>query len=145
MSAKNKLFLFVFLLAISFAAMKTSLFYRARYLDAWHQLRQQQEQANTLKQRLDNIASLDKKYVSQLQQAKQSVSQLERDVAAGKRRLQLAASCRAASGTAGMADAARPGLNDAAKRHYFDLRQGIETARTQIAGLQEYIRQQCQP
>lgn len=145
MSAKNKLFIYIFLLAISFVAIKTSLFYRARYLDAWQQLRQQQEQANTLKQRLDNIANLDKKYVLQLQQAKESISLLERDVAAGKRGLQLAASCRAAPGAAGMADAARPGLDDAAKRHYFDLRKRIEAARIQIAGLQEYILQQCQP
>ncbi|MEI2267151.1 lysis system i-spanin subunit Rz [Erwinia sp. CGal63] len=145
MRANTKLLITLFLLTIAVAAIKTLLFYRDNYLDARQQLRQQQEQVNTLKERLNSIAELDNKYVLQLQQAKENISQLERDVAAGKRRLQFAASDNATASAASVADVAGTGLNDAAQRHYFTLRERIETARIQIAGLQEYIRQQCQP
>lgn len=142
-----KWLIFIFLSIVMLAAVKTALFYHSHYVDTRNQLRQQQEQVNTLQQRLNAAAAMDKKYVSQLQQARENAGQLEHDVAAGQRRLQLAASCHSASTAraVGVADAAGPRLTDAAQRYYFTLRERIATARIQIAGLQDYIRQQCQP
>lgn len=143
---KIKLIIFIFLTLVLLASVKAAFFYHAHYTDARNQLRQQQEQVNTLQQRLNTAAAMDKKYVSQLQQARENAGQLEHDVATGKRRLQLAASCNrpVKARPVGMADAASPRLNDAAQRNYFTLRERIATARIQITGLQDYIHQQCQ-
>jgi len=102
-------------------------------------------QLTDIQYRLKEVASLDKKYAEQRQKAAATVSQLEHDVAAGQRRLQLAASCSPSNTprAARVDDGERPRLNDAAQRHYFTLRERIDTARLQIAGLQSYIREQC--
>ena len=54
-----------------------------------------------------DVAALDAKYTGELADAKATIDQLERDVASGKRRLQLNARCPAsgATGTGGMGDA----------------------------------------
>ena len=125
--------------------IKAALYYHAHYLTAQEQLKQQQMQMTDIQHRLKEMASFDKKYAEQRQKAAATVSQLEHDVAAGQRRLQLAASCSPSNrtGTARMDDGERPRLNDAAQRNYFTLRERIATARIQIAGLQSYIREQC--
>lgn len=93
-----------------------------------------------------DVAALDAKYTGELSDAKAAIDKLHNDVAAGRRRLQLNATCKPVPGTtstAGMDDATSPGLTDAAERNYFDLRQRIEIAGKQIAGLQQYINEQC--
>jgi len=66
------------------------------------------------------------------------------DVIAGRKRLQLNATCKINStGTSGMDDATSARLTDSAERDYFTLRQRIETATKQLTGLQEYVRTQC--
>lgn len=92
-----------------------------------------------------DVAALDAKYTGELADAKATIDQLERDVAAGKRRLQLNATCPA-NGTAsatGLDDATGPRLTDAAERDYFTLRERIETVTRQLSGLQAYVREQC--
>lgn len=91
------------------------------------------------------VAALDAKYTGELADAKATIDQLERDVASGKRRLQLHARCPAngATGTTGMDDASGPRLTDAAERNYFSIRERIETVTKQLTGLQDYIRTQC--
>ena len=92
-----------------------------------------------------DVAALDAKYTGELQDAKATIDQLERDVASGKRRLQLNARC-SANGEAppsGMDDATSPRLTDSAERDYFTLRERIETVTKQLTGLQEYVRTQC--
>ncbi len=73
------------------------------------------------------------------------IDQLQSDVIAGRKRLQINATCKKQSttGTASMDDVASPGLTDAAERDYFTLRQRIETSGKMIAGLQQYISEQC--
>ncbi|MEY7870953.1 lysis protein [Enterobacter roggenkampii] len=92
-----------------------------------------------------DVAVLDAKYTGELADAKVTINQLERDVASGKRRLQLNASCPAnrATGTGGMGDASGPRLNYSAERDYFTLRERIVTVTNQIGYLQEYIKNQC--
>lgn len=91
-----------------------------------------------------DVASLDAKYTQELADAEETINQLERDVATGKRRLQLNATCKGnATGTSGMDDATSARLTDSAERDYFTLRQRIETVTKQLTGLQEYVRTQC--
>lgn len=97
----------------------------------------------TVRQRA--VAALDAKYTKELASAQATIDQLQRDVASGKRRLQLNATCakQSTTGTPSLDDAATARLTDAAQRDYFTLRERIEVAGKQIAGLQQYIREQC--
>lgn len=98
-----------------------------------------------MKMRQRDVAALDAKYTKELADAQATIDLLHDDVAIGKRRLQLNAKCTAANstGTAGVDDATRPRLADAAERNYWTLRSRIEIAGKQIAGLQQYINEQC--
>ncbi|HBY7766485.1 TPA: lysis protein [Klebsiella aerogenes] len=92
-----------------------------------------------------DVASLDAKYTGELADAKATIDQLERDVASGKRRLQLNAKCttNGATSTGGVGDATSPRLTDAAERDYFTLRERIATVTKQVGYLQSYIKDQC--
>ncbi|WP_419963984.1 lysis protein [Pantoea vagans] len=107
--------------------------------------RQQAATITDMQTRQRNVAALDNKYTKELADAKATINQLHDDVTSGKRRLQLNASCakQSGTGTAGMDDAASARLTDAAQRDYFILRERIEVAGKQIAGLQQYINDQC--
>ncbi|NUW61948.1 lysis protein [Cronobacter muytjensii] len=92
-----------------------------------------------------DVAALDAKYTQELADAQSTINQLERDVATGKRRLQLNATCTAngATSTGSLGDASTARLTDSAQRDYFTLRERIETVTKQVNYLQDYIRQQC--
>ncbi|HDS3821628.1 TPA: lysis protein [Klebsiella aerogenes] len=92
-----------------------------------------------------DVAALDAKYTGELADAKATIDQLERDVASGKRRLQLNAKCTAngAASTGGLGDASGPRLTDSAGRDYFTLRERIATVTKQVGYLQNYIKEQC--
>nr|WP_312140874.1 lysis protein [Pantoea septica] len=119
--------------------------YRDKYQAAKSLAETQQETINDMQRRQQSVAALDAKYTKELADAQATIDQLHDDVAFGKRRLQLNATCtkQSTSGAAGMDDAASPGLTDSAERDYFTLRSRIELAGKQIAGLQQYIREQC--
>lgn len=92
-----------------------------------------------------DVAALDAKYTGELADAKATIDQLERDVASGRRRLQLNARCQAngATSTGGLGDASSPRLTDSAERDYFTLRERIVTVTKQVGYLQDYINTQC--
>lgn len=96
------------------------------------------------------VADLDRKHTEELKSAKEENVRLRGDVADGRRRLQLKASCPAdsrnvpnATGTASLADGAGPRLDGAAERDYWTLIDRIAEAKQQIAGLQQYARSVC--
>lgn len=96
------------------------------------------------------VADLDRKHTEELKSAKEENVRLRGDVADGRRRLQLKASCPAdsrnvpnATGASSLADGAGPRLDDAAERDYWRLRDGIARARNQIAALQQYVKEVC--
>lgn len=137
------------LLAIT-AAMSFAFYYRGNAIDyksqrdeAKGKLNQAYDTITDMHARQQDVAALDAKYTKELANAQAIIDQLERDVASGKRRLQLNATCTKQSGTASLDDGASPGLTDSAERDYFTLRKRIEVAGKQIAGLQQYIREQC--
>lgn len=92
-----------------------------------------------------DAAALDAKYTGELADAKATIVQLERDVATGKRRLQLNARCttNGEASTGRMGDASGPRLTNSAERDYFTLRERISTVTKQVKYLQHYIMQQC--
>lgn len=119
---------------------------RKRAEAAEHSLAAATSTIHDMTARQRDVAALDSKYTRELADAKQTIEQLQRDVAAGDKRLRLNATCKpvhTATSSPSMDDGAGPGLTDAAERDYFRLRERIETSNKQIAGLQEYIRQQC--
>ncbi|EGI13123.1 bacteriophage lysis protein [Escherichia coli M605] len=102
-----------------------------------------------MQQRQRDVAALDARYSRELADAKAENDALRADVAAGRRRLRVRAVCPTVSAdktatATGVADAASPGLTDAAQRDYFILRERIATSDKMIRGLQAYIRKECQ-
>ncbi|MDK1256887.1 lysis protein [Cronobacter malonaticus] len=137
----------LFLAAVGFA-----LYYRASLTKAEASLTKVNRELNLAKDaitdmqtRQRDVAALDAKYTQELADAQSTINQLERDVATGKRRLQLNATCTAngAPGTTRVDDGTGPRLTDAAERDYFTLRERIETVTRQLSGLQAYVREQC--
>ncbi|MDK2634102.1 lysis protein [Pantoea stewartii subsp. indologenes] len=156
MTLKAKLLLALALLITIAIATSTAfaLYYRGNAIDykaqrdtATGNLRLANDTITDMQTRHRDVAALDEKYTKELADAKATIDQLHDDVATGKRRLQLNATCTkqsaSASGTASLDDAASPRLTDAAQRDYFTLRSQIELAGKQIAGLQQYIAEQC--
>lgn len=125
--------------------------WRKDYHAVYQVTQQQAATINNMQERQQKLAELDRKHTRELTDAKNQIDALQRDVAAGRMQLQLHVRCPAAvpagnaAGTARVDDAATARLTDAAERNYYTLRKRIETARQQIAGLQDYIRQQCLP
>ena len=110
------------------------------------ELKQATATITDMQQRQRDVAALDEKYTMELANAKAENDALRDDVAAGRRRLHIKAVCqsvREATTASGVDNAASPRLADTAERDYFTLRAGIETARQQIAGLQDYVRGVC--
>lgn len=93
-----------------------------------------------------DVAELDARYTKELADAKATIESLSADVAAGKRRLYLNATCTGkadAAESSGVVNAPAASLTPDAERDYWRLRAGIETVTKQVEGLQEYIKTQC--
>lgn len=112
---------------------------------ATEQLSMAKDTITDMQTRQRDVAALDAKYTGELADVKATIDQLERDVASGKRRLQLNARCteNGATSTGGLGDASGPRLVDSAERDYFTLRERIVTVTKQVDYLQEYIKEQC--
>ena len=97
-----------------------------------------------MQMRQRDVAALDAKYTKELADAKAENDALREDVAAGRRRLQVAATCaKSTTGASGMGDGESPGLTADAELNYYRLRSGIDKITAQVNYLQEYIRTQC--
>ena len=100
-----------------------------------------------MQQRQRDVAALDAKYSRELANAKAENETLRADVAAGRKRLRINATCpgpvREATGTARVDNATGPQLADTVTRDYFTLRERLMTMQKQLEGAQEYIRTQC--
>ncbi|MBV4366273.1 lysis protein [Erwinia phyllosphaerae] len=136
---------FGLLLVAALGLGKTTLSYRAQYAAAAEQAAERQATIDDMQQRRQAVAALDAKLTGELTNAQATITQLQRDISAGRRRLQLAVTCpqQPAASAASLANATSARLTDAAERDYFTLRYRIEVAGKQIAGLQQYIREQC--
>ncbi|ELN7656804.1 lysis protein [Salmonella enterica] len=95
-----------------------------------------------------DVAALDARYTKELADAKAENDALRDDVAAGRRRLLVNATCPAmptgkSTSAASVDNAARPRLEDSAQRDYFTLKERVTTMQKQLEGAQGYIRTQC--
>jgi prophage endopeptidase len=154
MTSKAKVLAALILLVLLLLATSVAfaLYYRGNAIDykaqrdtATGNLKLAKDAITDMQTRQSDVAALDEKYTKELADAKANIDQLHDDVASGKRRLQLNATCakQPATGTSSLDDATSARLTESAKRDYFTLRERIEVAGKQIAGLQQYLREQC--
>ncbi|EJP3909208.1 lysis protein [Salmonella enterica] len=123
-----------------------------RYKDqrdtATHNLKLANETIDDMQVRQRDVAALDAKYTKEIADAKAENDALRDDVAAGRRRLLVNATCPAmptgkSTSAASVDNAASPRLADSAQRDYFTLRDRLTTMQKQLEGAQDYIRTQC--
>lgn len=107
--------------------------------------KQRQETINDMQTRQRDVAALDARYTKELADAKASIDELQSDVVAGRKRLQLNATCKkqSTSGSSGVGDDAAAGLTADAERDYWRLSSGINTITKQVNYLRHYIDTQC--
>ncbi|MHB2218054.1 lysis protein [Escherichia coli] len=97
-----------------------------------------------MQKRQRDVAELDARYTKELADANATIESLRADVSAGRKRLQVAATCaKSTTGASGMGDGESPGLTADAELNYYRLRSGIDRVTAQVNYLQEYIRTQC--
>lgn len=122
--------------------------YKSQRDTATHSLKLANATITDMQTRQRDVAALDARYTKELADAKAENDALERDVADGRRRLYVNATCPAmptgkSTSTARMDNAASPRLADSAQRDYFTLRDRVKTMQKQLEGAQDYIRTQC--
>lgn len=142
----------ILLLIVAIALAWTTDHYHGnavRYKDqrdtAIHNLKLANETITDMTKRQRDVAALDAKYTGELADAKAENDRLRTGVVAGKRQLQLKATCapnRKASAS-GMDDDSSPRLTADAELNYWRLRDGIDTVTKQLSGLQQYVNEQC--
>ncbi|MBB6988637.1 lysis protein [Escherichia coli] len=97
-----------------------------------------------MRKRQRDVAELDARYTKELADANATIESLRADVSAGRKRLQVAATCaKSTTGASGMGDGESSGLTADAELNYYRLRSGIDKITAQVNYLQEYIRTQC--
>ncbi|EHI6626302.1 lysis protein [Escherichia coli] len=97
-----------------------------------------------MRKRQRDVAELDARYTKDLADANTTIESLRADVSAGRKRLQVAATCaKSTTGASSMGDGESPRLTADAELNYYRLRSGIDKITAQVNYLQEYIRTQC--
>lgn len=97
-----------------------------------------------MQKRQRDVAELDARYTKELADANATIESLRSDVSAGRKRLQVAATCaKSTTGASSMGDGESPRLTADAELNYYRLRSGIDRITAQVNYLQEYIRTQC--
>ncbi|HGT6031126.1 TPA: lysis protein [Escherichia coli] len=97
-----------------------------------------------MRKRQRDVAELDARYTKELADANATIESLRADVSAGRKRLQVSATCaKSTTGASSMGDGESPGLTADAELNYYRLRSGIDKITAQVNYLQEYIRTQC--
>ena len=127
---------------LSYASYKSE---KKRADDAEQSLSLANATITDMQTRQRDVAALDAKYTKELANAQAENGRLRADVVAGKRRLQIAATCSKdeTTGASGLVDGSSPRLTADAELNYWRLRDGIATVTKQLTGLQAYVREQC--
>ncbi|EBJ2408447.1 lysis protein [Salmonella enterica] len=118
--------------------------YKGQRDTATHKLKLANETIDDMQGRQRDVAALDARYTKELADANATIESLRADVSAGRKRLQVSATCpKSTTGTSGMGDGESPRLTADAELNYYRLRSGIDRITAQVNYLQEYIRTQC--
>ncbi|ECL1612414.1 lysis protein [Salmonella enterica subsp. enterica] len=111
---------------------------------ATHKLTLANATITDMMKRQRDVAALDARYTKELADANATIESLRADVSAGRKRLQVAATCaKSTTGASSMGDGESPRLTADAELNYYRLRSGIDRITAQVNYLQEYIRSQC--
>ncbi|AWK44576.1 lysis protein [Photorhabdus laumondii] len=130
----------------------TAYYYHFELQKEQHITKQRQSEIQQLTDALDYqnshitmLRELDVKHTQELANAKSEIDALRSDVAAGRRKLRIAATCSQseAGSPSGMVNAASSRLEDPAIRDYFTLTERVTMMQAQLEGLQDYVRTQC--
>ncbi|WP_072134055.1 lysis protein, partial [Escherichia coli] len=117
--------------------------YKAQRDDAKAKLSQANAAIADMQKRQRDVAELDARYTKELADANATIESLRADVSAGRKRLQVAATCaKSTTGASSMGDGESPRLTADAELNYYRLRSGIDKITAQVNYLQEYIRTQ---
>ncbi|MEJ6238985.1 lysis protein [Salmonella enterica] len=101
--------------------------YKEQRDTATHKLALANATITDMMKRQRDVAALDARYTKELADANATIESLRADVSAGRKRLQVSATCaKSTTGTSG-----------------YRLRSGIDKITAQVNYLQEYIRAQC--
>ncbi|NHB94749.1 lysis protein [Photorhabdus cinerea] len=131
----------------------TAYYYHSALQRERHVTKQQQEDIQQLTDTIDYqnshitmLNELDVKHTQELANAKSEIDALRDDVAVGRRRLRIAATCNQSEtgSTSGVVNAATARPADSSIRDYWTLRERIAVINQQVLGLQDYIKTQCQ-
>ncbi|EDO2347623.1 lysis protein [Salmonella enterica] len=118
--------------------------YKEQRDTATHKLALANATITDMMKRQRDVAALDARYTKELADANATIESLRADVSAGRKRLQVAATCaKSTTGSSGMGDGESPRLTADAELNYYRLRSGIDRITAQVNYLQEYIRTQC--
>ncbi|PHM52824.1 lysis protein [Xenorhabdus sp. KK7.4] len=95
---------------------------------------------------IDMLHELDSKHTQELANAKTEIDTLRADVAAGRRKLRIQATCpvREATSSGSVGTPTSVELTGETGSTVLDIREGIINDRAKLSYLQEYIRTQCQ-
>lgn len=140
-----KVFATAALILFCVAMAKLAGYYHEQYVTADSLATERQQTIDDMQVRQRDVAALDAKYTKELADAQATIDQLHDDVASGKRRLQLNATCtkQSASGASGVGNDATARLTADAERDYWRLKSGISTITNQVTYLQDYINRMC--
>ena len=148
----HQVFIALFVVCLAGGLIWSANHYHGKYeaekkrADSAESLAQQRlDTINDMQVRQRDVAALDAKYTGELADAKSENERLRADIATGKRKLQLSATCSKDDSTtaSSLGDGESPRLTADAELNYFRLRDGIATITKQVEYLQDYIRQQC--
>ncbi|MFF1250791.1 lysis protein [Escherichia coli] len=145
MSINRILSAFTVILLVACGALSLGL---NHYRDNAIAYKEQRDKATSIiadmQKRQRDVAELDARYTKELADANATIESLRADVSAGRKRLQVAATCaNSTTGACSMGDGESPGLTADAELNYYRLRSGIDRITAQVNYLQEYIRTQC--
>ncbi|HHV8547347.1 TPA: lysis protein [Escherichia coli] len=86
-----------------------------------------------MQKRQRDLAELDARYTKELANANATIESLRADVSAGRKRLQVAATCaKSTTGASSMGDGESPGLTADAELNYYRLRSAIDRITAQV-------------
>ncbi|REF27188.1 prophage endopeptidase [Xenorhabdus cabanillasii] len=110
------------------------------------QLSEQSALIASQQERINHLAELDTKHTQELAHAKSEIDTLRADVAAGRRKLRIKASCPVSEAVTpgGVVDATTVELTGEAGSTVLDIREGIINDRAKLKYLQEYVITECQ-
>ncbi|WP_446469250.1 lysis protein [Xenorhabdus stockiae] len=133
-------------------ASGTAYLYRSGYKkqlginnDQLIEIQQLTDRINYQNTHIDMLHELDNKHSQELANAKTEIDTLRADVAAGRRKLRIKASCPVSEATSSgsVGGAETPQLTEPAKQDYYDLLRMMVENERQTKYLQDYVNTEC--